>query len=244
MSNIIQGKIYQRIDGAGYWLETVIVSPTVTALEDDTYEIEYITTGDLIEADVPENIESRWDGNHWQLPEIVIPPMPDPVMMRQINQDGYFISDVIIIPELIDNSWISPGCDSADYVADIVPSDAGFYRPRWVNGRWVEGATKAEMAPPKYPDWGKFIIDFTASSLDEMIAQPSNNTNVLRLNRLLSMYPNLSVPDVLNAWNQCLDGLETPPNKDQRKELIGVIESCNLPVMIDKNSRLSEVTNG
>jgi hypothetical protein len=129
-------------------------------------------------------------------------------------------------------------------VKDLIPGDAGFYRPRWVNDRWVEGATKAEMAPPKYPDWGKFIIDFTASSLDEMIAQPSNITNVLRLNRLLSMYPNLSVPDVLNAWNQCLDGLETAPNKDQRKELIKVIESNNLPIVIDANCKLGEVTHG
>jgi hypothetical protein len=239
-NNIIQGKSYQRIDGDGYWLETVIVSPTVTALEDGTYEIEYLTTGDLIEADVPENIEAQWDGSNWQQPEIVIPPIPEAVMMRQIDHEGFFIGDVVILPELIDGVWVHPGIDSPDHIAESVPSDAGFYRPRWVNGRWVEGATKAEMSPQKSPDWGRFLIEFTASSLDEMITQPSNIVNVLRFNRMLAMYPNLRTSDVLSAWNQCLDGLETPPNKDQRKELIKIIESCNLPILIDQDCKLSD----
>jgi hypothetical protein len=242
--NTIQNKTYQRIDTAGNWLETVEVSPTITQLEDKSYQVEYIADSDLIDADAPDDITHRWDGTGWQPPEIIIPPMPDSIMVRQIDDDGYYLCDVLIDPSLVDGVWVHVGIDSVDYVKDLIPGNAGFYRPRYVNGRWVEGATKAEMAPPKYPDWGKFIIDFTASSLDEMIAQPSNITNVLRLNRLLSMYPALSVPDVLNAWNQCLDGLETAPNKDQRKELIKIIESNNLPIAIGADCRLSEVTNG
>jgi hypothetical protein len=245
MSNtIIQGKAYQRIDGSGYWLETVTVTPTVTPLDDGSYQIEYVTGSDLIEADVPENLEAKWNGNDWQLPEVVVPPMPEAVMMRHIDADGYFIGDVILLPELIENVWVYPGIDSPDYIAELVPQEAAFYRPRWVGGQWVEGATKAEMTTVPSPDWGRFLIEFTASSLDEMIAQPTNIVNVLRLNRLLSMYPNLSVPDVLSAWNQCLDGLETQPNKDQRKELIKIIESCNLPIVIDSDCKLSEVTYG
>lgn len=236
----ITTKNYQHIDSDGYWIETVTVEPVISPDGEGGFNIEYPLQVGLIDADVSPSAEHRWDGREWVEPEIIIPPMPDYIMVRQIDDKGFWLADVVIEPVLIDNVWVFPGKDAPDYISGDVPT--GFYKPRYVNGRWVEGATDNDIKTAQPPNWVQFISDFTASNLDEMIAQPSNMANVLRLNRAFGMYPNLDGSAICEAWNQCLDGLETAPNKDQRKTLLKIAEDNNLPLTIDAKSRM--VMNG
>jgi len=240
MNNVITAKAYQRIDSQGYWVETVHVVPSVTPLDDGSYQIDYLTHDDLIETDIPPSNEHRWNGSYWAEPEVVTPERPDFIVVRQIDDEGFYLTDVIIEPTLVDNVWIHPGIDSPDYIIGAVPG--GFYKPRYVNGRWTEGATKQEIKAVQPPNWLQFISDFSASDLDEMIAQPDNLANVLRLNRVFGMYPHLEGKAICDAWNQCLSNFATAPNSDQRRTLIKITEANNLPVTIDANSRM--VMNG
>lgn len=241
MNSTITTKSYQRIDQAGYWVETVAVPPTITPLDDGSFQIEYIASDNLIDADLPPSNDCRWDGRQWVEPEIIVPDRPDITVVRQIDDQGYYLTDVIIEPLLVDNIWVYPGVDSPDYIQGGIPGS--FYKPRYVNGKWTEGATDQEIKTTQPPNWVGFITDFTASDLDEMIAQPNNIANVMRLNRAFGMYPNLDGVAICEAWNQCLEGLETAPNKDQRKTLLRIVEANNLPVTINTKSKMV-VTDG
>lgn len=236
MSQIISAKAYQRIDSQGYWIETVQVAPTITTLEDGSFEVVYdAITPDLIDTDIVPSPEHRWDGTQWKEPEIIVPDHPGFVVARQIDDNGFYLTDVTIEPTLINNVWVHPGVDDPDYVIGDIPG--GFYKPRYVKGKWVEGATKQEIKLSQPPNWTQFITDFSATDLDEMIAQPNNMANCLRLNRALTM----SILDgqmICECWNRCLDGLATPPNDDQRKTLIKLVEANNLPVTIGADSRM------
>lgn len=236
----ITTKTYQRIDSNGYWIESVTVDPVITPDGEGGFNIEYPLEAGMIEADPSPSPEHRWDGLVWAEPQIVIAPMPEAIMVRQIDDGGYFLADVIIDPVLHDNVWIHPGLDSPDYIQGVIPE--GFHKPRYVNGKWIEGATEEEVKTFQPPNWVGFIADFTASDLDEMIAQPTNIANVMRLNRAFGMYPSLNGATICEAWNQCLDGLDTAPNKEQRKSLLRIAEANNLPVTINTKSKMV-VTN-
>jgi hypothetical protein len=240
MNSIITKQSYQRIDNAGYWIETVELSPSIIPLENGEFKVDFGLTEDLIIADLPPSNDCRWDGLQWVEPEAITPERPDFIVVRQIDDEGFYLTDVIIEPTLVDNVWIHPGVDSPDYIIGAVPG--GFYKPRYVNGRWAEGATKQEIKAVQPPNWLQFINDFSASDLDEMIAQPENLANVLRLNRVFGMYPHLDGKAICDAWNQCLSNFATAPNSDQRRTLIKITEANNLPVTIDANSRM--VING
>ena len=70
------------------------------------------------------------------------------MMLRKIDQDGYFIEDVLIdeIPMITSES------DEGDLTIKDpsyieTPCQEGFHRPKWTGKEWVEGATADELIP-------------------------------------------------------------------------------------------------
>lgn len=51
------------------------------------------------------------------------------IQANRIDSDGFFVEPVVI-----NNTDVMP----ADHIKEPVPD--GFYKPRWVDGAWVEGA--------------------------------------------------------------------------------------------------------
>lgn len=239
---MINKKIFQRIDADGNWLESVEVSPTLTEV-DGNYQVEYIKPDDCIDADTPPDEGHFWDGNSWVLRNSITPEMPEPKVMRRIDNKGFFIVDEIIMPKLVDNVWLYPGIDDPDLVADPVPQESGFHKPKYSNGRWIEGATKNEIQSKRGADWVKFSDDFTASDLDDLISKTKNIAALTRFNRLMHTIPNVNTTLLCKAWNNCLAGLEESPSKKYGEQLITIVSDNNLPLTIGDDCTLSEVGN-
>jgi hypothetical protein len=73
------------------------------------------------------------------------------MLYRKIDKDGYFIEDII----LNEQPFITQEIDGVEtQVPDphyIITKPEGLYRPRFVDGAWVEGLTDSEIETLKKP---------------------------------------------------------------------------------------------
>lgn len=72
----------------------------------------------------------------------------------KVDGDGFFVEDVVL------DIGVEPEVESP-YELISVPVPEGFYRPRWVEGEWVEGLTEEELErfknTPDPIDWQQAI---------------------------------------------------------------------------------------
>lgn len=239
---MINKKTFQRIDANNKWIESVEVSPTLIEI-DGSYQVDYVVPDGCIDADVPPDGGYYWDGESWVLLQTSLPEMPEPKVLRRIDNKGFFVADEVIFPELTDGVWSFPNIEDPDLIDEPVPQTKGLHKPKYQNGKWVEGATKKEIQLKRGADWYKFSDDFTASSLDELIAKTKNIAALNRFNRLLNNIPKVNTELLCKAWNDCLSGLDDAATSNEKEELNTIISNNNLPLVIGSNGTLSEVGN-
>ena len=78
------------------------------------------------------------------------------MLYRKIDKDGYFVEDIILQqPPIIeveskdlDGKIITIKQPDPTYIAE---KPVGLYKPKWLDGKWVEGLTESEIQDLKKP---------------------------------------------------------------------------------------------
>lgn len=61
------------------------------------------------------------------------------IQVHRVDKDGFYVE-----PCLITNSIEEKEAEQDKYIIEVDPSE-GLYKPRWLNGEWVEGLTPEEI---------------------------------------------------------------------------------------------------
>jgi hypothetical protein len=73
------------------------------------------------------------------------------MLYRKIDKDGYFIEDIILNEQPFITQEIDGVETQVPHPHYIITKPEGLYRPRFVDGEWVEGLTDSEIETLKKP---------------------------------------------------------------------------------------------
>lgn len=237
----IPAKELYKVESDGKFGGVVLVDPKVVVNNDGEFEIAYPAPTDIgILVDIaPPGDDYIWNGEEWAQPESAKPEAPPEKLYHRIDMEtGMMIEPVIVQPGWVEDlkEWryvVPPG-----FIDVPVDQTSGFYHPKWDFGRnkWVEGGEPPVIQPAI--DWDAFVIAYTASNVDEVLLETSNQAALNRLNRLLSRAPNIDFNLLINVWNDCVNGLDEV-TKAFTDEVIELAKNHNIPVIVDEDGLLT-----